>query len=300
MDLGFSIKEDAELNGLLERTSEDIVVRLDPNGFVAGATDNFIEVGYDLDALLLKPHLSDLADADFARDLGEHFRSVLSGEIGEEWLEFPLRQCSPGEPCAERGRKCWVALSLSRLESENGEIAGAVGIVRSVDRLRALEGEIYSRALIDPLTGLANRHAFCANLRRQLTSGEPGMMALFEVDRLRAVFMQYGQRTADEIIWGFARFLEGMALPGCELAQFDGERFCAILPGASPQEARHWAADLLETFGALTLTASPRVPKLTASAGLAAIECTVDWTLRQAELGLVLARARGGMQVAEA
>jgi hypothetical protein len=28
------------------------------------------------------------------------------------------------------------------------------------------------------------------------------------------------------------------------------------------------------------------------------VECTVDWTLREAELGLVLARAGGGKQVA--
>jgi len=311
MDLSFTIKEGAGLHGLRERTGDDIIVRLDRNGFVAGATANFIELGYDLEELLLKPHLTDLADADFARDLGAFFQRVLNGAKDADWFEFPLRMCAPDERGAademceghrsgKAVRNRWVALSLTALESETGETPGAVGILRSVDRLRALEGEIYSRALIDPLTGLANRHAFCASLRRELASGNPGMMALLEVDRLRALFMQYGQRTADEIIWGFAKFLEAMALPGCELAQFDAERFCVILPGASPQEARSWAADLLETFETLTLTTSPRVPKLRASAGLAMIEDTVDATLRQAELGLVMARASGGMRVAEA
>ena len=116
---------------------------------------------------------------------------------------------------------------------------------------------------------------------------------------MRAVFMQYGQRTADEIIWGFAKFLETMTGGEYDLAQFDGERFCVILSSLSRKLSRAWAEDVLETFANLTLTTSSRSPRLSASAGLATIEGSVDATLRQAELALVMARARGGMQVAE-
>jgi PleD family two-component response regulator len=123
-------------------------------------------------------------------------------------------------------------------------------------------------------------------------------MALFEVERMRAIFMQYGQRTADEITWGFARFLEAMADPGHQLAQFDGERFAMIVPGEPSGAAQDWVRDVIDTFDSLALTHSGNAPRLAAIAGLAAIECSVDWTLRQCELALVLARARGGMEMA--
>ena len=60
------------------------------------------------------------------------------------------------------------------------------------------------------------------------------------------------------------------------------------------------AEDVIATFAALAAPASAKAPQLTASAGLARVECTVDWTLREAELGLVLARAGGGRRVAVA
>ncbi len=130
------------------------------------------------------------------------------------------------------------------------------------------------------------------------------MIAVFAVDSMRALMMRYGQRTADEVLWGFAKFLETMALSGHELAQLDGERFAVLLPEMTSRSAREWCEDVVATFAGLASPASNHARSkgthLTASAGLARVECTVDWTLREAELGLVLARAGGGRQVAVA
>ncbi|MGB3471661.1 MAG: GGDEF domain-containing protein [Erythrobacter sp.] len=304
MQMGFSVAEGTALHGLIEETTGDIVIRLDIRGFLETASANIANIGHDLSQLLLKPHVSDLAEAPYTDALASYTAKVL--EPGDDvngladWLEFPLRLTGSGEDCEVAHQPSWFAISLRPVTDDHGKPAGALGLLRSVERLRALEGEIYSRALIDPLTGLSNRHAFCAALRRQLASGQSGAMALFEVDRMRAIFMQYGQRTADEIIWGFAKFLEAMAYSDHDLAQFDAERFCVMLPGFSNHAAREWAEDVLSTFGSLALTSSVRAPRLSASAGLSTIECSVDWTLRQAELALVMARARGGMQVAQA
>ena len=303
MQMRMSLAEGAALHGLLEETTGDIVVRVDRDGFIESASANLCEIGYDLSQWLLKPHLTDLAQLDHVAVLKDHVDLVLSGRHDEsgtvDWLEFPVGRPTLEDRPSNAAHKTWYALSLRVITDDGGDVSGALGLLRSVERMRALECEIYSRALIDPLTGLANRHAFCATLRRQLASGQGGAMALFEVDRMRAVFMQYGQRTADEIIWGFAKFLETMVPDGYELAQFDGERFCVILPGLSRRASRKWTQDVLQTFASLTLTTSSRAPRLSASAGLALIENSVDWTLRQAELALVLARAGGGMQVAE-
>lgn len=295
-----SLAEGAALQGLLEDATSDIVVRIDAQGFIETASANLTQIGYDLSQLLLKPHLAELAQPAHTTVLKDRIDQVLSSTACEngsvDWLEFPI-----GVPALEtsesRSLPSWYALSLRPLLSEEGKVKGAMGLLRSIERSRALEGEIHSRALVDPLTGLANRHAFCAALKQQLVGAESAMIAMFEIDRMRAVVLQYGQKTADEIIWGFAKFLEAMVGEDFKLAQFDGERFCVMLSGLSLEASRNWAQEVLSTFGSLALTSSSRRPGLSASAGLASVEGNVDQTLRQAELALVMARARGGMRV---
>ncbi len=315
MHMRMTLAEGAALHGLLEEAAGDIVIRTDGRGFIETASTNISEIGYDLSQWLFKPHLTDLTDRDHFQALTDHIARALTPDACEngsaDWIEFPVRLVENGEggvpQLADESQSAqapfstvWYALSLRAITAEDGEMIGALGLLRSVERMRALEGEVHSRTLVDPYTGLANRHAFCSALRRQIATGEGGAVALFEVDRMRAVFMQYGQSTADEIIWSFAKFLETMIQEGCELAQFDAERFCVLIPQSTCRECRRWAEEVLSTFASLTIAPSARSPRLSASAGLAPIADTVDTTLREAELALVMARAGGGMRVAEA
>jgi GGDEF domain-containing protein len=312
MEMCFSVEEGRVLHGLLEDASGDIVVRLDPAGFIVHASQNAAELGMDLSSLLLMPHIADFAEADHVAEVARHVAQVFAGQARRGWVEFPVRICTDrcvnndsnnieNQICTAAECQRWYALSLKPIEPDDGAAQGAIGLLRSVQQKHALEGEINIRAQTDPRTGLANRHTFYACLRRGINEGREQAMAVLAVDSLRAVLMQYGQRTADEIQWGFAKFLETMTVSGAgvghELAQLDGERFAVLLPGMSVKQARVWTQDVLETFSGLTVTPSRRTPELTASAGLAPVEITVDWTMRQAELGLVMARAGGGMQV---
>jgi len=313
MHIQFSHAEGRVLHGLIAEASGDIVVRLDPAGFIVHASENASELGIDLASLLLMPHIADLAEVGHGPDVARYVAQVFAGRSQAGWIEFPLRQLEDqtaqraagsgevgaGRACA--GQACagqaWYAFSLRQIEDDDGVAQGALGLLRSVQQRHALEGEINNRALTDPLTGLANRSAFFGQLRRSISACDDQSMAVLAVDGLRAIFMQYGQRTADEVQWGFAKFLETMTVRGQELAQLDGERFAVLLPGMSVKQARHWAEDVLKTFAGLTVHAPKRSPELTASAGLARVEVTVDWTMRQAELGLVMARAAGGIQI---
>jgi len=300
MRIGLSEVEGHVLHGLLEETSGDIVIRLDRHGFIVHASANIAELGSDLTAALLPPHITDLATRDHAAFLGEQVTRGLQGCTQVGWIEFPVAACADRDTVREAHFPRWYALTLKPMCDPAGTPDGAMCLMRSVQQLRSLEGELHARAVTDPLTGLANRPAFCASLRRHLARGGGQMVAVFAVDNMRALLLRYGQRTADEVLWGFAKFLETMALPGHELAQLDGERFAVLLPDMTARAAREWAEDVIETFAGLAAPASAKAPQLTASAGLARVECTVDWTLREAELGLVLARAGGGRQVAVA
>jgi GGDEF domain-containing protein len=300
MKICLSDVEGHVLHGLLEESSGDIVIRLDRHGFVIHASANIAELGVDLTAALLPPHITDLAERSHASTLGEHVTAALAGGTPVGQTEFPVVTCTDHDTCGRPQCQRWYALSLSPLIEAGGTPDGALCLMRSVQQVRSLEGELHALAVTDPLTGLANRAAFCADLRRHLSRGGGQMIAIFAVDGMRALLMRYGQRTADEVVWGFAKFLETMALQGHEIAQLDGERFAVVLPEMTSRGAREWSEDVVATFAGLAASVSAKGPQLTASAGLARVECTVDWTLREAELGLVIARAGGGNQVAVA
>lgn len=298
MKIGFGGFEGSILHGLLEESSDDIVIRLDERGFLAHASANSADIGVDLSAVLLAPHITDLVERDHAAFVAGCVNGVLAGQPMVGWVEFPIIACSAAAD--HRGHRhhsaChrWYALSLRPLMRDTGEPEGALGLLRSVQQMRNLEGELRTRTLTDPLTGLANRQALCASLGRHLARGGGQMVAVLAIDAMRAVHLRYGQRTVDDVLWGFARFLESMAGEEAEIAQLDSERFAVILPDHDRGAALAWCEDVLSTFGALAAATSPKGLKLTASAGLARVECTTDWTLREAELGLVMARAAGG------
>jgi diguanylate cyclase len=301
MKSGFDEFDCQIVQGLWQDVSCDIVIRLDERGFLAQASANIAEIGIDFAASLVPPHITDLTERDHAAQLSDQVSGVLAGHPMVGWLEFPILCRTDSFLRVDRHRDAtcrrWYALNLRPLHHPQDEVHGAVGLLRSVQQVRSLEGELYVRAVTDPLTGLANRQAFCASLRRVLAHGGGSIMALLAVDAMRALLLRYGQRTTDEVLWAFAKFLETMALPGCEVAQLDSERFGVILPTVDEAEARRWCDEVLTTFAALAAPVPSKGLALSASAGLARIECTVDWTLREAELGLVMARAGGGGQV---
>ena len=74
--------------------------------------------------------------------------------------------------------------------------------------------------------------------------------------------------------------------------------FAIMFRNTSIKAAQEWAHDVLGTFSTLALPSSGKTPKLTASVGLASICGSVDSTMRQAELSLIMAQAGGGNRVA--
>jgi hypothetical protein len=74
----------------------------------------------------------------------------------------------------------------------------------------------------------------------KLCSGRANMVVVLALGGMRALTLRYGQKIADALQWGFARFAEGIALPDTFLARLDDERIGAILNGLSRDEARRW------------------------------------------------------------
>ncbi|MEO1220719.1 MAG: diguanylate cyclase [Pseudomonadota bacterium] len=275
----------------------EIIVQIDPDGFVVSASSNTAQLGVDLSSMLLMPHVADFAVPDHQAQVKRYVQNVIEGDCGAQVVEFPVIHSDTSE-CDEGGNQHWYSLELRCLDSDTGGSAGALGVLQSVQHKYEAHEQKPDGVISDPFTGLADRRSFISSLIGSIAINETASVAVFAIDSMRAIFMQYGQGTADEIRWGFARFLEAMTEPQQSLAQIDEERFGVVLPGLSPRQARKWANDTLKVFSGLASPSSGREPELSASAGIARADLGAEWTLRQAELGLVMARAAGGMQAA--
>lgn len=301
--------------------ADDILVRLDAAGFIVNASQNAQRLGVHLDQLLVMPHIADLFDTGAQPGVTQYLEQVIAGEIDAVSREFPLcaaetsaiRQADPMDtstptaptptaPTPTGPAPVWYSLTLVRVEADEEGTFGALGTLRCVqskyDDLQQSDAKRDGAPEVpkDSVTGLCGRRGFTGRLTQTIALTETGSVAVFAIDGMKAIYMKYGQSTADEVRWGFARFLEAVTEPGHFLAQVDDERFGVILPRMTPREAREWAADALQLFAGLTGPTPGRGGELTASAGIANAQVSAEWTMRQAELGLIMARAAGGMQ----
>lgn len=296
-------------------TADDVLVRLDSAGFIVDASHNASRFGLELDALLVKPHIADVVDPSSQARVTHYFEQVIAGEgealVNSGGLEFPLHQMraafAQGEADTEHSRPCcdiahndtaqeWCSLNLVRVEADEKGRYEALGTLRAIEAKVPRHHASGKGDGTDTVTGLYGRRGFSGRLSQALALAETVSVALFAIDGMKAIYMNYGQNTADEVRWGFARFLEAVTEQEHFLAQVDDERFGVILPGMTPREAREWCGDALQLFAGLTGSPTGRASDLTASAGVASTEISAEWTLRQAELGLIMARSAGGMQ----
>lgn len=290
MNSGFSEIDGRAMRGLFEEAAGDSVVRLDRKGFLTHTSRNFAQLWPSLSGMLVMPHLSDLARTCHREAVNAYVGLALSGRDMRRPLEFPI------ESLADLPETTWCSLSIRPIEGGASKAAGALGLLRKIAPARpaAREG---GGSRIDPVSGLPDRHAFSWTMRRWLAQGQTAMLAVFAIDRIGALRLQYGERAADEMTWGFARFLEAMALTDCEFGQVDRERIAVMVPAVTAKDAQEWVDDVIGTFSALVLSTGSTRLKVTASAGLAELDRSVDHTMRQAEIGLVMARAAGGTQL---
>jgi len=106
---------------------------------------------------------------------------------------------------------------------------------RSVDVERNSH-ELARLAAADPLTGLANRRAWEREApdrcRRARAAGQAICLAIFDVDRFKAVNDERGYATGDEVLSAIAGELTSRLRTGDFLARLGGDEFAALLVGS--------------------------------------------------------------------
>ena len=120
-------------------------------------------------------------------------------------------------------------------------------LLMAVDRLR---NEVADLALIDDLTGVANRRHLMQRLTEECArserSGKPFSLLVIDLDGFKAINDSRGHAAGDACLQHFTLMAQTRLRPGDMLARAGGDEFSIVLPSASLREAAMIARRVLQ------------------------------------------------------
>lgn len=143
-------------------------------------------------------------------------------------------------------------------------------LLMAIDRLR---GEVAELALVDDLTGVANRRHLvqrlteeCALARR---TQKPFALLAIDLDGFKEINDGYGHAAGDDCLRHFTLMTQSKLRPGDLLARSGGDEFSIILPSTTLHEAAAIARRILETCRLDAAACAPGEISVAASIGVA-------------------------------
>jgi diguanylate cyclase (GGDEF)-like protein len=215
------------------------------------------------------------------------------GEPGPARIEFPLAA----------GHEAFGTLVLygadfgpEQRESARWLVGHAVIALGNARRHRTVE----QQALVDGLTGLANRRVCTAALENELARAkrfdEPLALVLADLDDFKRVNDRFGHPTGDEVLKAFAETLRESVREIDLAGRWGGEEFALLLPGTDLEGGRELAERVRRLLEGQKLIAPDGQPvSVTASFGVAAFpEGASQGELVAASDGALYAAKRSG------
>lgn len=159
-------------------------------------------------------------------------------------------------------------------------------------------------AMVDPLTGIANRRSFlqdaAALALRHNTSPKPTAVLLIDLDHFKSVNDRFGHAIGDRVLEIFADSMRESIRSSDLIGRLGGEEFAAILRDTSPEKAVAVADRLREFFAKSAQEVDGRPVCATVSIGV--VHCDgpmldVAELLAQSDQALYFAKERGRNRV---
>jgi diguanylate cyclase (GGDEF)-like protein len=120
-------------------------------------------------------------------------------------------------------------------------------VLMAIDRLRA---EVAELALIDDLTGVANRRQLLRRLVEECAiaqrTGEPFTLLVIDLDEFKEINDTHGHAAGDACLQHFTLMAQTRLRPGDLLARTGGDEFCVVLPVTTLREGAAIARRILE------------------------------------------------------
>jgi diguanylate cyclase (GGDEF)-like protein len=155
-------------------------------------------------------------------------------------------------------------------------------------------------AMIDPLTGLANRRSFLqdgvALAARHAASPKPATVLLMDLDHFKSINDRFGHALGDNVLTIFADVARQNVRNTDMIGRLGGEEFAAVLYDIGPDKAFAVAERVRASFAQAALEVDGCPVAATVSIGLAHCDgAAIDLTelLAQADQALYLAKERG-------
>lgn len=156
--------------------------------------------------------------------------------------------------------------------------------------------ELISRALQDPLTGLANHRAFFRRLDEQIARarryGDRLSLVMLDLDHFKRINDTHGHQVGDEALASVAGTISACARAGELVGRIGGDEFAWILPGADLEAAR---AAVERARRAVRTREAGAAGRLSLSVGIAELDQAGDMAglVRIADGALYHAKAEG-------
>jgi diguanylate cyclase (GGDEF)-like protein len=167
------------------------------------------------------------------------------------------------------------------------------------------DAEAQRLATTDPLTGAYNRRTFQEVAEREMSrarrANQPLSIIVLDIDHLRKLNDDYGQRAGDEVLQHFADIVRSALRKEDMLVRFAGEQFLVMLPEVSGPGAVVVAGRIRRAVADSPIEAAGHLLPVTVSLGVAARldegPESIDGLVARAESALQLAKQRGRNRV---
>ena len=129
-------------------------------------------------------------------------------------------------------------------------VSVTVSLTAATQALNGAEGHARATAVLDPLTGLLNRHGlerrFGELAQQAKLIGAPISMLVCDLDHFKAVNDRHGHTTGDVVLRDVAYTLRKALRSFKLIYRIGGEEFLILLPGATSRDAADLAERLCE------------------------------------------------------
>jgi diguanylate cyclase (GGDEF)-like protein len=181
----------------------------------------------------------------------------------------------------------------------------ALRILSLQAQLISTREQLRQEASHDPLTGLWNRRAATAGLRRDLAraarTGEPLAVLLADIDRFKTINDTWGHPVGDRVLVETAERLRRTVRDSDSIARWGGEELLIVLPDTDVDAAFEVAERVRQTVCGVPFAIDGDLLPVTLSMGITVThEATADgWDdlLRHADEALYRAKASGRNRV---
>ncbi len=140
-----------------------------------------------------------------------------------------------------KGKKKILWGKASRFYDHEGNIMGAIEVVRDITDMKKMEKKLKYMAERDPLTDTFNRRQFETLLSHEISraerTGEPLTLIYLDVDNLKEINDTFGHEKGDELLVKVAEALKKGLRRSDIIARVGGDEFIIVTPGLRKENA---------------------------------------------------------------